>query len=376
MCECDKCNDIIPITPACPCPDATPETAITSTGNTIEVTHVGIVNGKDTWNVEKECCIDNKVSVDWTDTPAFLEVQLINSPDSAITRQKVNWPDGTKVMQPVLDQTKISKPDQKVAAANWCASWFLTETLTTNDNTYFSWDTASCKTRLNVKKRQLLRFDCYVDKEEHIDLQADDVWFVAVPSTAMWYNITSSHTANVGTQTVWTWYTFYVLTIPRTARYNIQMQWSVTSVIAHTLRHQICTIDGNILNDIPLLDSRTEWTRRQDQNSNDLIDAQNELNKSVELKTNTELADADWEEMWIAYTQRWQWFAWVRPLLLNAWTKLIFVTKYNTKNKNTFRVNWSPSVTYTSNWADLSTNGKWAGTSWSVIELPEYSLTD
>lgn len=57
------------------------------------------------------CCEDKFVSVDATDTPAFLEDQIIDSTDLAIRIVNVAHPsDGTRVLRPLLDQSKITFP--------------------------------------------------------------------------------------------------------------------------------------------------------------------------------------------------------------------------------------------------------------------------
>ena len=379
MCEtywCNTCNDILQVTPACPCPEQNPPVQITSTGNSITVTHPWIINGKDTWNVEKECCADNKVSVDWSDTPAFLEVQLAPSPDNAITWQKVNWPDWTKVMRPVLNQTKIVDNNDKVAAAAWCTAWYLTDTLKTNDNTYFGWDTSWCKTRLLTKPRQLFRADMYNYIEHSYDLDPQEPGaFLWIDSIYMDYDITNPlyiWRQDLGTVVQ----EYLVITIPRTWWYQINMQWSYTCSWIHTVRNQICLINWNVLW-APLLDSREEWSWRVDQNANDVIDTQQELNKDLSLTIHASIAAANWEELSISTAMRWHWFWWSRTLLLNAWDKLAMVYKYNSIIKNNFTlVPTETSITFTSTNTDLSTNWRWAGTWRSIHELSKFSLTD
>jgi len=372
-CWCNTCENVIQLTPACPCPDPTPATAITSTWGTITVTHPWLIAWFDTWNVEKECCIDNKVSVDWTDTPAFLEAQLVDSPDDAITWSKITWPDGTKVMQPVLDQSKLNIPDQQVAAANWCTPWFLTETLTTNDNTYFGWDTSGCKTRLLTKPRKLFRAEFKCKTEQTYSMSWMTTWWSAIESQFL-FPVSNMLATNVSEVTILS-YTYYVVTIPRTAWYLINMQGSYTVSWAHTIRNQVWKLDGNNIWE-EILDSREEWGSRVDSNANDLIDTQWELNTDIAKSMHSDIPAANWEELSISTFMRWHWFGWWTATLLIEWTKIMMWWKYNTIVKNTFTSQPETSITFTSRWTDLSTNGDWAGTWRSIIELAEFSLTD
>jgi len=342
--------------------------------NTIEVHKViDEESNTITFEIEKECCPDRYVWACENDTNPWVlfNDKLVVDTSWPLTYDLVNCPWDAHV-RIWFDVSQLNAPDRLVAVNSSCSSKYLEESLATDDPTYFTFETVACRSVLTPKPRKLLRAEFKTLTESINVLQWQTTWFQWIDSTRM-VKSTNMESA-ISEENLWWSSDYYTVTIPRDGWYQINMQWSYVCSGVHTIRNQIVRVDTWLL--IPVLDSREEWGWRVDQDANDLINTQWELNTDIALAMHSDIAAANWEEMWISTFMRWHWFWGSTATFLTEWTQLTMIFKYNTIVKNTFTSLPEYTVVFTTIGTDLSTNWEWAGTWWSIIELPEYALTD
>lgn len=349
---------------------------VTSPLNTIEIHKVIDENTNViTFEIEKDCCPDQFVKACASDTTPWVlfNDKIVINTDWPLTYDLINCPWDAHI-EIWFDVSKLNAPDKKVAVNASCSSKYLEDSVSTNDPNYFTFETVACKSVLTTNPRILLRADLYCNLETSYGLNANQTWFWWIDSWHMDYLTSIPWT--ITTRTLWTITSNYlVIVIPKDGRYQVNMQGSQTTSWLHTVRNQICIVKNNLLS-YPILDSRTEWSRRVDLDANDLINIQAELNKDIAKAIHSDIAAANWEEMAISTFMRGQWFWGSRTIFLEEWTELTMVYKYNSMIKNTFTDSVEHTITFTSNNVDLSTNGEWAGTWWSIHELTDYALTN
>ena len=326
-----------------------------------------------TFEIEKECCPDQFVKACPSDTTPWVlfNDKLVVDTSWPLTYDLVNCPWDAHV-RIWFDVSQLNAPDRLVAVNSSCVARYLEDALASDSPEYFEFETVACRSVLTPKPRKLLRAEFKALTEATNVLQWQTTWFQGINNTRM-VKSTNMESAISAENLGWS-DSYWTVTIPRDGWYQINMQGSYVCSWVHTIRNQIVRVDTWLL--IPVLDSREEWGRRVDQDANDLINTQSELNTDIALAMHSDIAAANWEEMAISTFMRWHWFWWSTATFLTEWTQLAMIFKYNTIVKNTFTSLPEYTVVFTTIGNDLSTNGEWAGTWWSIIELPEYTLTD
>lgn len=371
-CWCDcNCQEVIPTIPACPCEDTPLPISIVSPENTIGITHIGEEGGFDVREIEKPCCDDIFVAVNEDDPGNYLENQIVADDTGFIDWSVDIWPDWTPVLKPVIDFDVLPDSDALVAASVECEPWYL-EDVVGSESSYFDWNTDDCKVNIAPKPRTLLRAQITCTIEQ---------WYTLTPNTTSRSAIQSNRTewSSSIPSALWTitigWLTYETITIPKDWWYLVSFQGSYVSSWVHTIRNQVWTLDGTNIDRL-ILDARDEGGWRVDDDDNNLINTQTELNTDIAKALHDDILTAGGMEMALSTFNRGHNFGWSRLIELTQGTVLMCGFKYNTQVKNTFTDAIEQTVVFTREGSEDSTNGEWAGTTWSVAEMPLYTLCD
>jgi hypothetical protein len=268
-----------------------------------------------------------------------------------------------------FDMSKLPAVN-KVSNTSWCTPKYLSESLSTSDETYFSFENVACKSELTMKPTELFYADIYtVNKTEFGWLTPNTSGFEVLPATNQ--SVVSTIPSWV-TTTNYSWNNTRTVTIWRDWWYQVNMGWSaVVAKWIHTLRSQIY-LNKWAGNAYPILDDRFEWPWFKWTWTIALSDL--EFNVSEIIKSDI-LSNGGIEAAlgrWI----RWHWFGQWRTIFLEQWDLLTFFSKWNT----VVRENNDPVVlyefAYTARWNDDLTDWDWSWVFWSVAELPLWKLTD
>lgn len=347
-----------------------PNIEVTSPDNSISVNKV--TSGNDiTFEIEKDCCPDNAVGACPSDTNPWhlFNNKLRVDTTGPLTYDLVNCPwDG--YVKIGFDVDNLNAPDKMVAVDATCPGKYLSDALI-SINPYFSFEKSmsGCEYVLTPLPKKLLRAEMYNNRQVWVDIDPDVDGIYGMPISHQTHNINipsavSTYTANGITSRA--------IIIPRDGWYQINMQGSYVLSWVHTLRNQIC-----YANDLtPILDSREEGGWRVDEDANNSINTQNELNTDISKKYNEDIISASGKEMSISTFMRGHGFAGSTATYLTAGTKLVMLHKFNTRTKNNFTSGFENSIVFTGRSFDTSTNGDWAGTWRSIVELPEYTLSN
>lgn len=346
-----------------------PNIEVTSPDNSISVNKV--TSGNDiTFEIEKECCDDNKVGSCPSDTaPGYLfDDKLRVDTTGPLTYDLVNCPwDG--YVQIGFDVNQLNAPDKKVAVDASCEWVYLSQALTSTD-AYFDFQVGTgCKYLLMPLRKKLLRAEIYNDQEVTAILTdaTDDIYGINSNYTAFQSTIPGA----ISTATI-SGINVRAVVIPVDGWYQINMQGSYVISWVHTIRNQIC-----YANDLtPILDSREEGGWRVDKDANNLIDTQQELNADIAMAMNGDIIGNDGKEMSISTFMRGHGFAGSVATFLTAGTKLVMVHKFNTRTKNDFTEDIERTIVLSSRGFNLSSNWEAAGTGRSIVQLPEYTLSN
>lgn len=346
-----------------------PNIEVTSPDNSISVNKV--TSGNDiTFEIEKECCDDNKVGSCPSDTaPGYLfDDKLRVDTTGPLTYDLVNCPwDG--YVQIGFDVNQLNAPDKKVAVDASCEGVYLSQALTSTD-AYFDFQVGTgCKYLLMPLRKKLLRAEIYNDQEVTAILTdaTDDIYGINSNYTAFQSTIPGA----ISTATI-SGINVRAVVIPVDGWYQINMQGSYVISWVHTIRNQIC-----YANDLtPILDSREEGGWRVDKDANNLIDTQQELNADIAMAMNGDIIGNDGKEMSISTFMRGHGFAGSVATFLTAGTKLVMVHKFNTRTKNDFTEDIERTIVLSSRGFNLSSNWEAAGTGRSIVQLPEYTLSN
>lgn len=346
-----------------------PNVEVISPDNSISVNKV--TSGNDiTFEIEKECCVDNKVGSCPSDTqPGYLfDDKLRVDTTGPLTYDLVNCPwDG--YVQIGFDVNQLNVPDKKVAVDASCEWKYLSDALKSFDP-YFNFEISNsgCNYLLIPQPRKLLRAEIYNNVEHVITLTdgVDEIYgmnhaYMQYTANLPW----AANTISVGGNDVRT------ITVPKTGWYQINMQGSYILSGVHTIRNQIC----DVIDYSPILDSREEGGWRVD-TTNNLIDTQDELNTDISMAMNADVKDNDGKEMSISTFMRGHWFGGSVAKYLTAGTTLVMLHKLNTRTKNNYTDSPETTVVFSAKWFNYSSNWEAAGTGRSIVELPEYTLSN
>lgn len=168
--------------------------------------------------------------------------------------------------------------------------------------------------------------------------------------------------------------------IPHSNRYEIWQSWScLTNRWVHTIRHQIMKFTWNLVNPVPLLDFRMEWTIFKKQNISDdnfiWVDLITDLNSFSDMTNDLTVSWDSPEELkmdaWLWRTLRWHWFWQTTVEWLEKDDILFFI--YKVQTFPVWEENWCTfwQIAYVWDWTAW-TNWAWAWLQWFVRELDEY----
>ncbi len=245
------------------------------------------------FEIFKACCPDRYVWACANDTnPWVLFDKLQVDTTWPLTYSLVNCPWDAHVAI-WFDVSKLNAPDKRVAVDASCPWKYLEDALKIDASAwnYFDLIKTACELRFKPNPRELFRFDAINSTEMTLNVPWNATWFTFVDDASMNYDATDMSAVSGD---IIAWGSYLTVTIPRTARYIVNMQGSYTSTMVHTVRNQICYVNGFSLWN-PILDARDEGGWRKDLNADDLISTQTELNTWVARALHWDIPAADWE---------------------------------------------------------------------------------
>ena len=153
---------------------------------------IDVVKNWNVFEIEKECCGDNKVKASSTSTCNwYLQDVLKIDITSALTYTKKN-PTWCEYMELWLDASKLSFPDEKVKFKSNCTADYLSNQIWVKTNSWLVYDSSTCKWLFWIDEDVFKKPIARRSLTEFQEFEMTAMWSASVPSIPATWTTTSA----------------------------------------------------------------------------------------------------------------------------------------------------------------------------------------